>query len=186
MCVFIRRNFSREFHVKDFLLSHFSVRQWEIDISINLCQLTSGSNSFRRFTKAKKIFIPTWIIMKSAKREWWRRSIVSSCLERAKKGKAWKWFSSSSSWKLNCWAKRVKQIFEILYHLPMIVTLTRVLIDLLSSVLGEPGDDQPFVANHEKVNTNLYLYSVSTQWFLFGFIFRIISHWCRVNWNFSA
>lgn len=35
------------------------------------------------------------------------------------------------------------------------------LIDLLF-VQGEPGDDQPFVANNEKVNTNLYLYSVST------------------------
>lgn len=27
--------------------------------------------------------------------------------------------------------------------------------------VDEPGDDQPFVANNEKVNTNLYLYSVS-------------------------
>lgn len=29
--------------------------------------------------------------------------------------------------------------------------------------IDEPGDDQPFVANNEKVNTNLYLYSVSRK-----------------------
>lgn len=36
--------------------------------------------------------------------------------------------------------------------------------------IDEPGDDQPFVANHAKTNTNLYLYQVSQN----------------VNWNFSC
>lgn len=37
-------------------------------------------------------------------------------------------------------------------------------MEFFISLLDEPGDDQPFVAsNNQKVNTNLYLYSVSDE-----------------------
>jgi hypothetical protein len=64
----------------------------------------------------------------------------------------------------------LNQYLRVLIH-PEIVTSASILIDSLSAVLGEPGDDQPFVANNEKVNTNLYLYSVSTR--------RALPFYCR-------
>lgn len=73
---------------------------------------------------------------------------------------------------LNVLSKCLKTKIHIILssnYLSMDIMKTQILIDsfFISLTSGEPGDDQPFVANNEKVNNNLYLYSVSPQYYTF-------------------
>lgn len=148
--------FRRNEFVRSHQLSTSLIDGREIDNSINLCHLTSCSQSFCLSPSSRplpKINLNSHLSCNTTRAVKTFDCFISSSWRKC--------FSSlKAEGAFHALDKYLKLRFLII---PSGKCQSNIITNefIVSVSLDEPGDDQPFVANHDKVNTNLYLYSVS-------------------------